>query len=64
MATSPKKVRVNLYIDEEVVAYFKARANFDDRPYGPLMNKVLREYVAKQQMGNVRFGFAKPSKGE
>lgn len=62
MTKSVKKVRVNIYFDEDVVAYFKARANFDDRPYGPLMNKVLREYVAKQQMGNVRFGLAKPSK--
>jgi uncharacterized protein (DUF4415 family) len=62
MATSPKKVRVNIYFDEDVVAYFKARAAFDDRPYGPLMNKILREYVAKQQTGSIRYGFAKPSK--
>jgi uncharacterized protein (DUF4415 family) len=61
MATA-KKVRVNLYIDEEVVAYFKARANFDDRPYGPLMNKVLREYVEKQKFGAVQYAQAKSSK--
>lgn len=42
--TNDNKERVCLYIDKDVVAYFKHIAERDERAYQPLMNKVLREY--------------------
>jgi uncharacterized protein (DUF4415 family) len=43
-ATNENKERVCLYVDKEVVAYFKAQAEFEERPYQPLMNQVLRAH--------------------
>jgi len=39
------KVRVNLHLEEGVVAHFKHVAELEERPYQPLINKVLREYI-------------------
>jgi uncharacterized protein (DUF4415 family) len=42
--TNHDKERVCLYVDKEVVALFKHVAEIEERPYQPLMNKVLRDY--------------------
>lgn len=44
----PKR-KITIALDEDVVGFFQMLAHKDgDRPYQPLMNKVLREYVAEQ----------------
>lgn len=43
--TNDNKERVCLYVDKDVVAYFKHIADSNERAYTPLMNKVLRDYV-------------------
>jgi uncharacterized protein (DUF4415 family) len=43
------KDRVCLYVDKEVVAYFKQRAEELGANYQPMMNKVLVEYVKQQE---------------
>ena len=40
---SRRKVRVNIYLDAEVVAYFKARAG--GRGYQTLVNEALKESI-------------------
>lgn len=46
MATQSKpKVRITIELDKDVVDYFKMLAHKEERPYQPLMNKVLRDHV-------------------
>jgi uncharacterized protein (DUF4415 family) len=40
---SPEKVRVNMYLDADLVAYFRARAG--GRGYQTLINETLRQSV-------------------
>lgn len=42
--TNENRERVCLYVDKEVVAYFKHLAGVNEGPYQPLMNKILREW--------------------
>lgn len=42
------KVRVNMYLDANLVAYFKARAG--DRGYQTLINEALKESVERENM--------------
>lgn len=47
MARTPKleqKERLTIWVDKRVVAYFKHIAELEERPYQPLMNKVLVDY--------------------
>lgn len=59
MATKPK-IRVTLNLDVEVVEYFKAQGKFEERPYQPIINRILRDYIKQAP----RFGFAYKAKGE
>lgn len=43
-----KKTRITIRLDADVVQYFQTLADEQDRPYQPLMNKVLRDYVNKK----------------
>lgn len=47
MANKPK-MRITLNLDVEIVEYFKRLGIEEDRPYQPIMNRVLREYLVKQ----------------
>lgn len=42
--TNENKTRVNLYVDTNVLEYFKHIAETNEQAYQPLMNKVLRDY--------------------
>jgi uncharacterized protein (DUF4415 family) len=41
----PKKERCNLHLDADVLAHFKHVGATEERPYQPLINKVLRDYI-------------------
>lgn len=43
--TNENRERVCLYLDKDIVAHFKHLASTEERPYQPLMNKVLRDYL-------------------
>lgn len=43
-AVNENRERVCLYVDKEVVAYFKHIADIREGPYQPLMNKVLKDW--------------------
>lgn len=43
---SRRKVRVNIYLDAEVVAYFKAQAG--GRGYQTLVNEALKESIRRE----------------
>lgn len=47
MATEEKrkKRKITIAIDEDVVQYFQMLGHKEERPYQPLMNKVLRNFV-------------------
>lgn len=40
-----KKTRITIRLDADVVQYFQMLAEEQERPYQPLMNKVLRNFV-------------------
>ena len=40
-----KKQRITILLDEEVVNAFKMIGEKECRPYQPIMNRVLREYL-------------------
>ena len=42
------KVRITIYIDLDVLNYFKAHASKDGTPYQTQINAVLRQVVEKQ----------------
>lgn len=42
--TNENRERVCLYVDKEVVTLVKHLAEMEERPYQPLMNKILREW--------------------
>jgi uncharacterized protein (DUF4415 family) len=45
------KVRVNMYLDAEIVAYFKAQAG--GRGYQTLINQTLRESIRQQNLEEI-----------
>ncbi|MCY3710049.1 MAG: BrnA antitoxin family protein [Caldilineaceae bacterium] len=45
-SVSRRKVRVNIYLDAEVVAYFKAQAG--GRGYQTLVNEALKESIRRE----------------
>lgn len=47
-----KKRKITIAIDEDVVQYFQMLGHKEERPYQPLMNKVLRDYVAEVTMSD------------
>lgn len=49
MATEAKrkKRKITIALDEDVVQYFQLLGHKEERAYGPLMNKVLRDHVAE-----------------
>ena len=49
MKPKPLKRRITIEIDEDVVRYFQMLAHKDERPYQPLMNRVLRDHVQKER---------------
>jgi uncharacterized protein (DUF4415 family) len=50
-----KKMRVNLYLDVDVVAYFKARAGKPHAaPYQTQINQTLREAMQRDLAGQAR----------
>jgi uncharacterized protein (DUF4415 family) len=48
MANQPKlkeRGRVNLHLDQDIIDHFKHVGATEERPYQPLINKVLRDYI-------------------
>ena len=45
------KVRVNMYLDADIVAFFKAKAG--GRGYQTLINEALRESVGSENLDNL-----------
>lgn len=45
MAKLDDKERITIWLDKKVIAHFKHIAEQEERPYQPLMNKVLRDYL-------------------
>ncbi len=45
------KVRVSLYLDAEVIAYYKAQANEND--YQALINETLKAYIRHEGLEDV-----------
>ena len=41
----PKKRKITISLDEDVVQYFQMLGHKEERAYQPLMNRVLRDYV-------------------
>jgi uncharacterized protein (DUF4415 family) len=41
----PKKVSTSIRLDDDVVLYFKKKANEEKTGYQTLMNKALREFI-------------------
>lgn len=44
----PKQVRVSFYVDEDVVEYFKDVGVIENRPYSPIMARVLKNHVEQK----------------
>jgi uncharacterized protein (DUF4415 family) len=47
-AAKPKKRKLTIAIDEDTIAFFQMLGHKEERPYQPLMNKVLRDYVQNE----------------
>ncbi|MBQ5969027.1 MAG: ribbon-helix-helix protein, CopG family [Clostridia bacterium] len=45
----PLKEKVSITLDEDLVAHIRVLAEQDDRSFSQYINKVLKDYVAKQQ---------------
>lgn len=47
------RVKVTMNVDGDIVAFFKARAKEDGRPYQTLMNQILREHVSGSRVERI-----------
>ena len=45
----PKKVRVNITLDEDLVATLKREAELDERSFSQYLNKILRAYANQRK---------------
>lgn len=54
MSDKPKKRKITIALDEDVVQYFQMLAHKEERAYGPLMNKVLRDHVTSKMEAHIK----------
>ncbi len=45
--STPAKERITIELDADTLAWFRETAKAEDRKYQPMINHVLRDYVAK-----------------
>jgi uncharacterized protein (DUF4415 family) len=57
------KVRITMYLDLDVLDYFKARASKDGRPYQTHINSELRALMEQEQQGKNPVGQLRQAKG-
>ena len=49
VALKPLKEKVSITIDSDIVAKLKERAEQDDRSFSQFVNKILKEYLSREQ---------------
>lgn len=47
-AGTPDKTRITINIDSDILGAFRQRADELGRPYQPMINAALREYLARE----------------
>jgi len=51
---SSGKTRVTMYLDNDVLAAFRARSDAEGKGYQTLINQALREYLADGEVMNAK----------